>query len=122
MPISVQIVLIAPLWPQQTWFSEVLQLLVSAPVHLPLFPNKRKVSASKSASTQPSRLGVIKQSVRDRNFAIVAIFVSKSRRTSTQKAYDAKWIVYTHWCHRRTVNPVMAPLTVIGDFIFYLFL
>ena len=33
-----RIVLIAPLWPQQTWFSEVLQLLVSAPVCLPLFP------------------------------------------------------------------------------------
>ena len=32
------IVLIAPLWPQQTWFSEVLQLLVSVPVCLPLFP------------------------------------------------------------------------------------
>ena len=34
-----RIVLIAPLWPQQAWFSEVLQLLVSAPVHLPIFPN-----------------------------------------------------------------------------------
>ena len=34
-----RIVLIAPLWPQQAWFSEVLQLLVSAPVRLPLFPN-----------------------------------------------------------------------------------
>ena len=33
-----RIVLIAPLWPQQTWFSEVLQLLVSVPVSLPLFP------------------------------------------------------------------------------------
>ena len=33
-----RIVLIAPLWPQRTWFSEVLQLLVSAPVCLPLFP------------------------------------------------------------------------------------
>ena len=33
-----RIVLIAPLWPQQTWVSEVLQLLVSAPVRLPLFP------------------------------------------------------------------------------------
>ena len=34
-----RIVFIAPLWPQQTWFSEVLHLLVSAPVHLPLFPD-----------------------------------------------------------------------------------
>ena len=33
-----RIVLIASLWPQQTWFSEVLQLLVSVPVSLPLFP------------------------------------------------------------------------------------
>ena len=33
-----RIVLIAPLWPQRQWFSEVLQLLVSAPVRLPLFP------------------------------------------------------------------------------------
>ena len=34
----IHVVLIAPRWPQQTWFSEVLQLFVSAPVHLPLFP------------------------------------------------------------------------------------
>ena len=34
-----RIVLIALLWTQQTWFSEVLHLLVSAPVRLPLFPN-----------------------------------------------------------------------------------
>ena len=32
-----RIVLIAPLWPQPPWFSVVLQLLVSAPVRLPLF-------------------------------------------------------------------------------------
>ena len=33
-----RIVMIAPLWPQWPWFSEVLQLLVSAPIRLPLFP------------------------------------------------------------------------------------
>ena len=36
-----RIVLIAPLWPQQAWFSEVLQLLISAPVHL--VPNQGKL-------------------------------------------------------------------------------
>ena len=34
-----RIVLIDPLWPQQARFLEVLQLLVSAPVRLPLVPN-----------------------------------------------------------------------------------
>ena len=38
-----------------------------------------------------------------------------------QKIYDAKWIVYTRWYHRRKVNPVLAPLTVIADFLIYLF-
>ena len=76
----------------------------------------------KSHSTQPSHLGVIKKSVRDRNFANVEVFVSKSKRTSTQKAYDAKYIIYTHWCHRKKVNLVSAPLSVISDFLFYLFL
>ena len=33
-----RIVLIALFWPQQLWFSEFLKLLVSAPIHLPLFP------------------------------------------------------------------------------------
>ena len=32
-------VLIAPLWPQHLWFLEVLQLLVSAPIGPPYFPN-----------------------------------------------------------------------------------
>ena len=32
-----RIVLIAPFWPQRPWFSELLQLLVSAPIGLPLF-------------------------------------------------------------------------------------
>ena len=50
---------------------------------------KRKVSTSKSPITRSSRLGVIKQSIRDKKFSQnVVDFVSKSRRTSTQKDYD----------------------------------
>ena len=83
---------------------------------------KRKVSTSKPPSSQPSHLGVIKQSIRDKKFSQnIADFVSKSRRTSTQKVYDVKWILYTRWCHRRKVNLVSAPLTVIANFLTYLF-
>ena len=95
-----RIVLIAPLWPQRPWFSEVLQLLVSGPVCLSLFPRlliqvKGKFhslgfsltffSISKSPTTRPSRLGVVKQSIRDKkkkkkkSSQDVANFVSKSR-------------------------------------------
>ena len=84
--------------------------------------SKGKVLESKSPFTRASHLKVIKQSIRNKTFPQrVADFVSKSRRTSTQKVYDAKWIVYFNWCHRKKVNPVSAPLTVIADFLIYLF-
>ena len=84
--------------------------------------SKRKVSTSKSPITRPSCLGVIKQLIRDNKFSQnYADFVSKSRQTSTQEVCDAKWIVYSNWCHRKKVNPVSAPLTIIADFLIYLF-
>ena len=84
--------------------------------------SKRKTPTSKSPNFCTSRLGVIKQSIRDIKFSQnFADFVSKSRRASTQKAYDAKWVVYSVWCHRKKVNPVSAPLIVIADFLIYLF-
>ena len=82
---------------------------------------KRKVSTPKSPITRSSYLGVIKQSIGDKKFSqSVADFVSKSRGTSTQKIYDSKWVLYSSWCHRKKVNPVLAPLTVIADFLIYL--
>ena len=52
---------------------------------------KRKICSSKPPTSRPSRLGVIKQSIRDKKISQdVADFVSRSRRTSTQKVYDAK--------------------------------
>ena len=84
--------------------------------------SKRKVSTSKSPITRSSSLRVIKQLIRDKKFSqSVADFVSKSRRRSSQKVYDSKWVVYSNWCHRKKVNPVWAPLTVIADFLIYLF-
>ena len=44
-----------------------------------------------------------------------------AKRSGNQKVYDTKWIVYTRWCHRMKVNSISAPLTVIADFLIYLF-
>ena len=122
-----RIVLIAPFWPQQQWFSELLLLLVSAPIRLPLIPrlltqSKGRFVTSKPPNSRPSRLGVIKQSIRDKKFSQnVADFVSRSRRASTQKVYDAKWTIFSNWCHTKKVNPISAPITVIADFLIFLF-
>ena len=52
----------------------------------------------------------------------VADFVSRSRRTSTQKVYDAKWSIFSNWCHTKKVNPISAPVTVIANFLIFLFM
>ena len=97
-----------------------VQLLVSAP-NLSSIPSKitntskRKIPTSKSPIPHTLHLGVIKQSIRDKKFSQnVVYFVSKSRGASSQKVYDANWVLYSNWCHRKKVS---APLTVIGDFL-----
>ena len=84
---------------------------------------KRKICSSKPPTSRLSRLGVIKQSIRDKKISQdVADFVSRSRRTSTQKVYDAKWSIFSNWCHTKKVNPISAPVTVIADFLIFLFM
>ena len=84
---------------------------------------QRKICPSKPPNSRPSRLGVIKQSIRDKKFSQnVADFVSRSRRASTQKVYDAKWTIFSNWYRTKKVNPISAPITVIADFLIFLFL
>ena len=99
-----RIVLIAPFWPQQQWFSELLQLLVSAPIRLPLIP--RLLTQSKGRFVHQN-LPVLdlhtwellnNQSEIKKNSQNFADFVSRSRRTSAQKVYNAKWSIFTNWC------------------------
>ena len=59
---------------------------------------KRQNSASKPGPSTTSRLGIVKQSLRDRQFSSdVAEHVSKARRDSTVKVYDAKWQIFHDW-------------------------
>ena len=82
----------------------------------------RKVFASKSRSSATSRMGIIQQSIRDKKFSKeVADHVSRARRESTRKVYDAKWRVFVDWTNQKQINPIKASPTVITDFLIFLF-
>ena len=82
----------------------------------------RKVQASKHRYAAASRLGIIKQSIRDKKFSEqVADHVSKARRKSTGKVYDAKWKIFVNWANQRKVDPIQASPHVIADFLTFLF-
>ena len=79
---------------------------------------QRKICPSKPPTSRPSCLGVIKQSIRDKNFSQnVADFVSRSRRTSTQKVYDAKWTIFSNWCHTKKFTSISAPYYSYSRFL-----
>ena len=83
---------------------------------------KRQNSASKPGPSTTSRLGIVKQSLRDRQFSSdVAEHVSKSRRDSTVKVYDAKWQIFRDWADQRKIDPIQATPQIVADFLTFLF-
>ena len=83
---------------------------------------KRQNSASKSRSSTTSRLGIVKQSLRDKQFSSeVAEHVSKARRVSTVKVYDAKWQIFRDWANERKIDPIQATPQIVADFLTFLF-
>ena len=119
-----RIVLIAPFWPQQQWFSELLLL---SPIRLPLIPRLLTQSKGRFVHQNPPLLDLHAWELSNNQSEIkkisqnVADFVSRSR-TSTQNVYDAKWTIFSNWCHTKKVNWILTLITVIADFLIILFL
>ena len=83
----------------------------------------RKISTSKHSTSCPSRMGIIKQSIRNEKFSReVADHVSKARQASTRQVYDSRWKIFTSWASKRKINPSKATPDIIADFLIYLFL
>ena len=122
-----KIVLIAPLWPDRPWFSRAPRSVgvttgISASNSKPASSAKRQNSASKRGPSTASRLGIVKQSLRDRQFSSdVAEHVSKARRVSTAKVYDAKWQIFRDWADQRKIDPIQAIPQIVADFLTFLF-
>ena len=83
---------------------------------------KRQNSASKPGPSTTSRFGIVKQSLRDKQFSSeVAEHVSKARRDSTVKVYDAKWQIFRDWADQRKIDPIQASPQIVADFLTFLF-
>ena len=95
---------------------------ISASNPKPTCSAKRQDSASKPGPSTASRLGIVKQSLRDRQFSSdVEEYVSKARRESTVKVYDAKWQIFRRWADQWKIDPIQATPQIIADFLTFLF-
>ena len=97
---------------------------ISASNSKPASSAKRQNSASKPGPSTTSRLGIVKQSLRDRQFSSdVVEHISKARRDSTVKVYDAKWQIFRDWADQRKIdpNPIQATPQIVAAFLTFLF-
>jgi hypothetical protein len=122
-----KIILIAPAWPKQAWFPELLLLSCSRPLKLPfrrdlLSQFKGKVVHPRPESLLSSRLATLREGLRQKGFSEGATsHISKSVRQSTGIVYEAKWVIFCDWCCGRDIDPVRVTVQQLADFLVYLF-
>ena len=122
-----KIILIAPAWPKQAWFPELLLLSCSRPLKLPfrrdlLSQFKGKVVHPRPESLPSSRLATLREGLRQKGFSEGATsHISKSVRQSTGIVYEAKWAIFCDWCSGRDIDPVRVTVQQLADFLVYLF-
>ena len=85
-------------------------------------PARRQNPASQSGGPPPSRVEALSRSIVKRGFSKkAASLIAQAKRPSTSKVYDAKWTVFTDWCHRRKIDPLHPSLGKVADFLVFLF-
>ena len=110
-----RIVLAAPLWPQRSWFSDLLQLLVAPPLRLPNVPDLLGHLERRLMHQKPQMLA-LHIWVLSSNQSLIKSFQGKLQNMSLPKGKvnDAKWTVFTNWCRQRKFNPVLASPRIIA--------
>ena len=51
----------------------------------------------------------------------MAARIEAPQGVSTRSVYEAKWTIFTKWCHSNQVNFSVTPIKSIADFLLYLF-
>ena len=67
------------------------------------------------------RLETVKRYLKTQGFsAKTANRITKRCRQSTNKLYEAKWRIYTNWCHKQKIDPIKITTQQLGDFFTHL--
>ena len=117
-----KMLLIAPLWPTQPWFPQLLQMLVTVPRSLPFRPDLLTQAEVSNAGRQFHRMESVIKFHRDAGFSQKAAeYAAASRRTSTVRTYQSQWKIFTNWASERGHDPFCPSVPQIAEFMIYLF-
>ncbi len=115
-----RLLLIAPFWPSQTWFSELTPLLYRPPWEIPIRRDLLSQLQGKIWHPQPElwKLWVWPiRAVIDGLPAEVQETIASARAPATRKLYSSKWGVFESWCLTRAIDPVNCPVGPVLEFL-----
>ncbi|XP_070189176.1 uncharacterized protein [Littorina saxatilis] len=93
------LLLVAPLWPSQVWFPDLLRLALGPPIPLAA-PNR--CSTRGAQSSEASRVEVVRDSLRRSGASSLTLdLVGRSHRASTASVYASHWKAWATWCSTR---------------------
>lgn len=117
------LVLIAPYWPTQCWYPQLLRMIVDIPVYLPQTMN---LISCPSGETHPlltnQTLQLVAWKVSGSHICIKAfqkrlLKSSASWRKGTEKSYSFAWSKRQCWCDRRDRDPLRPSIVDVVDFL-----
>ncbi len=111
-----QVLLVAPYWPNQTWFPELMLLATAPPWQIPL---RRDLLSQRGGTLwHPPR------AVPGRDAEVlgglppaVVNTITSARAPSTRHAYRLKWNLFVDWCSSRREDPRRCPIAVVLSFL-----
>ena len=108
-----EMILVAPKWPNQSWYARLLELLVDFPLVQPHNHQRHRslpavcLHAWRLSSDPLQREGFRRQ-------------ISRGRRQSSQAVYDSKWRIFSGWCAGQSVT-IQVTIPQLADFSVFLF-
>ncbi len=119
---SHSLLLVAPFWPAQVWFSDIMSLLAGQPWQIPLRRDLLSQAGGTIFHPRPELWDLWVWPLRGLKYleavlsAGVIETVLSSRAPSTGRLYGLKWNVST-WCRERELDPVNCPVASVLEFL-----
>ncbi len=118
-----QVLLVAPYWPNRTWFPELMLLATD-----PSLANSSEEGSTFSERGHPlapaPRLVESPRMVLGRDAEVlsglppaVVNTIASARALSTRQAYRLKWNLFVDWCSPRREDPRRCPIAVVLSFL-----
>ena len=117
-----EVPLIAPLWPAQIWFPQILRMLVKHPVLLPNVPHLLTSSHREPhpliIREQMQLVECVRSTFPSAGFSEEAIsLLCASWRQNAEASYNSAWKQWCKWCESRHINPLSESVTEITEFL-----